>query len=297
MNKANTAEINARFHIERISLILLLGCNLKCKNCCVQAPYYKHKYYPRLDFIKREIDALFTVADSINYFSVEGGEIFLRPDLAQILAHIANYKLRIGVEVPVITNGTILPSKDVIDAAKLLGDKIRFIVDDYGKLSPNAHKMWEIFRAEGVRCDVRNYDNDAYCGGWIDLYGDYFEKHSVAEADCLFSKCAYAQKLKGVLEIIGGLIYFCPVSRVFSERGLAKNESVDFLSDNIDVEAVRSKILDWFGSKSLSACRFCNGFLDDSERCKPAEQLTEKEAETVYFSPFKYRENFEDTVL
>ncbi|MDR2357947.1 MAG: radical SAM protein [Oscillospiraceae bacterium] len=279
------------FRLERISLILLLGCNLKCKHCCVQAPYYERKYYPTLDFIKREIDATFTIADCINYFSVEGGEVFLRKDLALILTHLSQYVDKIGVEAPVITNGSFLPGRDVIGAAKLFGEKIRFIIDDYGVLSPNAHEMAKILRDEGIRCDLRNYDDNPYCGGWVDLYGDYGEKHSADAAEAMFLKCAWAQKLHGVFEIIGGLFYFCPASRVFSERNRTENEAIDFLAKGVSLQEIRARIQAWFEGGAISACRFCNGIHDHSERKRPAVQLTAGEETSARLSTFRYREN------
>ncbi len=279
------------FKLERISLILLLGCNLKCKHCCVQAPYYEHKYYPSLEFIKHEIDRLFQISSTIHYFSLEGGETFLRKDLAAILEHLSHYVGQIGVEAPVITNGTILPDQEVLNAAKLFGDKIRFIIDDYGSLSPKAHEMCALLEREGIRYELRDYDDNPYCNGWVDLYGEYGPKHDEQGAISMFAKCAWAQKLKGVMEIIGGLIYFCPASRVYNELGLAVagDEVVNFLDEKRSLEEIRLQIGQISFKKALSACRFCNGIHDDSARYKPAVQLTGGEAVRIQFSK-KYRE-------
>ncbi|EHL04610.1 hypothetical protein HMPREF0322_04697 [Desulfitobacterium hafniense DP7] len=283
----------SKFELERVSLILLMNCNLRCKKCCVQAPYYAKKYYPSLGFIKAEIDRLFGIADTINYFSVEGGEVFLRKDFAEVLAHLADYKEYIGVEAPVITNGTILPSREVLDAAKLFGGKIRFIIDDYGKLSNNVNRMVEILEQENIRYEVRNYDDNPYYGGWVDLYGDYDQKHDESGARDMYSRCAWAQKLKGVFEIIGGLIYFCPSSRVFYERGLAvaEDEVIDFMGDESSVDIIRDKIRALFAKESLAACKYCNGIHDASARYKPALQLTNDELKVAHLSNHLYRES------
>lgn len=283
--------MSERFELERVSLILLMNCNLKCKGCCVQAPYYAHKYYPSLNFIKAEIDRLFRIADKINFFSVEGGEALLRKDFGKILAHLAMYKEQIGVEVPIVTNGTIVPDQETIDAAKQLGDKARFIVDNYGTLSNKIADIEALLVKNSIRHTIRNYDNDAYCGGWVDLYGNYEKKHNEADAKKLHSKCAWVQKLKGVIEIIGGQIYFCPVSRVFFERGLAvmNDEKIDFMAER-PIDDIRKELKALFEKPALAACQFCNGIHDESERFQPAVQLTDEELRNAYLSTYRYRE-------
>lgn len=279
------------FALERISLILLMNCNLKCKKCCVQAPYYEKKYNPALNFIEAEIDRLFEIADTIRFFSIEGGEALLRKDFGQILEHLVPYKERVGVEIPVITNGTIVPDRETVHAAKLLGDKVRFIVDDYGPVSNRVEEIAALLEQNSIRCTVRNYSDDCYYGGWVDLYGNYEKKQDRAGAEDLHSRCAWVQKLKGVLEIIGGRIYFCPASRVFYERGLAvsKDEMIDFMEGQ-PVEEIRQKLRNIFQKRSLAACQYCNGIYDGSARYKPAVQLTDTELENAYLSPYLYRE-------
>lgn len=279
------------FKLERISLILLMNCNLKCKGCCVQAPYYKKKYNPSLDFIKLEIDCLFQIVDRINFFSVEGGEALLRKDFGKILGHLLQYKEKIGVEIPVVTNGTIIPDQDTVEAARALGDKIQFIIDDYGPLSTQVDKIVSLLSSNNIRHMVRNYNDNCYCGGWVDLYGNYEKKWDKAGAEDLHSRCAWVQKLNGVMEIIGGKIYFCPAARVFYERGLAvaQDEEIDFTA-NQSVEEIRQKLRNLFQKQSLAACQYCNGIHDKSTRFKPAVQLSDKELERAYLSPYLYRE-------
>lgn len=279
------------FELERISLILTMHCNLKCRNCCVQAPYYEKKYYPTLDFVKGEIDRLFQIANTIRFFSIEGGEALLRSDLGEILEHLAGYQEQIGVEIPIITNGTIIPDQATIRAAKALGDKVRFIVDNYGAISSHTREIVALLEEKEVRYTVRNYDDDCYCGGWVDLYGNYGEKRDEAGAEDMHARCAWVQKLKGVMEIIGGRMYFCPASRVFYERGLAvsEDEIIDFMQIS-SVEEVRKRIKTLFQKPALGACRYCNGIHDDSVRYKPALQLTDKELSKAYRSSYVYRE-------
>ena len=279
-----------RFELERISLILTMRCNLKCRDCCVQAPYYREKYHPTLEFIKCEIDRLFQIADTIRFFSIEGGEALLRGDFAEILEHLVNYKDKIEVEIPIITNGTVLPDQAVLRAAGLLGEKVRFIVDNYGAISRHVEELASLLEEKHIRCTIRNYD-DCYCGGWVDLYGNYEKKWDKAGAEALHSRCAWVRKLKGVMEVIGGQIYFCPASRVFYERGLAvaEDERIRFM-DGRPVEEVRRQIRGLFEKRSLAACQYCGGIHEDSARCKPAVQLTQAELDRHWLSPEVYRE-------
>ncbi len=276
---------------ERISLVVLMSCNLKCKNCVEQAPYYERKYHPTLDFLKAEIDRLFQIADTIRFFSIEGGEALLRDDFGEILGYLDKYKEQIGVEIPIVTNGTIVPDRATIDAAKALGEKARFIVDDYGPISSRVEEIAAVLGEDHIRYTVRNYDDECYCGGWVDLYGDYGRKWDRAGAEDLHSRCAWVQKLKGVMEIIGGRIYFCPPSRVYYERGLAAAEDEVIRFMDLPVETAREQIRALFQKRSLSACRYCNGIHDGSVRYKPAVQMTDEELAKSWRSREIYRES------
>jgi len=78
-------------------------CNLNCKYCYVNGC----KAEPSLSEIKRIIDE---AADlSVFQFCISGGECFLRKDVFQIL----EYAIKKGLDLSIVTNGTLL-NKNVV---------------------------------------------------------------------------------------------------------------------------------------------------------------------------------------
>jgi len=278
--------------LERVSLHCTFHCNLQCEKCCVRAVEYIKKYNPDLAFIQKQIDEIFRLADKINYFAVEGGEPLLYKEFTDVIRYIFKYADKIGVEMPVVTNGSIIPSDELIESLALFGDKAHVIIDYYGAdYSPKAKDIVTALDNRNVRYTVKDYSENLYCGGWIDLYGNYELKHNLEDSKKLYDKCAWAQKLKGVLEIMGGMVFFCPSSRMFRERGIDTSDGyIDMLDESTTLEQKREIVRGWYSVDSFNACMYCNGIHDESERFKPAIQLTEEQLKLVCTNEFKYRE-------
>ena len=271
---------------------MTLRCNLSCEKCCVRVVEYKKKYMPTYEFLKLQIDKIYEVADVINYFSVEGGEPLLHKNLADVLRHTLKYKDRIGIELPLITNGSIMFGDELIHALSEFGVKAHVIIDDYGKKnSPHVKDIANVMAESGIRCSIKDYANNLYYGGWVDLYDDYALKHTKEESLELFAKCAWSQKLRGPLEIIGGMVFYCPPCRMNYERGVDTSDGyVDLLDESISRDEKRDKIRGWYSMKGLTACMYCNGIHDDSKRYTPAKQLTPEQLVNVCTNEFVYRE-------
>jgi len=278
--------------LERVSLHCTFHCNLQCEKCCVRAVEYKKKYNPDLAFLHKQIDEIFRIADKINYFAVEGGEPLLYKNFTEVIRYILKYKDRIGIEMPIVTNGSIIPSNDLIELLTQFGDKVHIIIDYYGEdKSTKVKDIVEVLEKKKIHYTVKDYSENLYYGGWIDLYGNYDLKHNLEESRILHSKCAWAQKLQGVLEIMGGMIFFCPPSRMFRERGVDTSDGyIDMFDETFTLEQKREKIKGWYCVEGFNACMYCNGIHEGSERFKPAVQLTKEQLKTVCVNEFQYRE-------
>lgn len=281
-----------KLEIERTSLLLCLDCNLRCRDCCLRVKTYQYGYRPDLTFIQAEVAQLFHIVDRINYFSVEGGEPLLCKFLPEVLDLLSVYIDRIGVEVPLITNGTLLPSAKLIAALKRLGNKAHVIIDNYGaELSVQVPEVVTLLKQHDIRYSIKDYTDNLYYGGWVDLYGAFDKKRTREESKLLFSKCAWAQKLQGVGEVIGGLLVFCPPSRLYRERGIDTNDGwLDMFDDSTTLEEKREIVRGWYEKDCFTACMYCNGIHDESERIPPAVQLTPDELKAVKINEYQYRE-------
>ena len=60
-----------------------------------------------------------------------------------------------------------------------------------------------------------------------------------------------------------------------------QSEYIDLLDSTLSIEEQRGKIRAIYAKKSLSACAYCGGLCEDSERFVPGEQLTNEEMQYV----------------
>ncbi len=143
------------------------ACNLRCKACLNFTTYIKKFKHQPIEKLKKEIDLYFRNVDYTGLFFISGGEPLLYPKLAELIEYIeSNYDDKI-YEIGIVTNGTIIPSKEVIDC--LENSRIKLTVDDYrATLSDKEEaityniKFFKSLMKDNIR--VRKYDE------WISLY-------------------------------------------------------------------------------------------------------------------------------
>lgn len=266
---------SGEFHALKVGIITTHVCTLKCALCSERTSQYKERYNPTLDFLKQEIDALFEIFDFILKFEITGGEALVRKDLDEVLNYLLKYKKQFG-RIRLLSNGTIIPNDKVVSALKQFGRQADVLIDDYGNnISVNAQAAVDKLRSNGILCIHRKQDaENLHCGGWVD-FGDLTLKHSQEEAEKLFSKCLVPKKIGGGV-CVGrdGLISTCRVVEQCRYFGIVDNPD-EYLSvfEDSSVEEKRQKLLGLFDKKSYDACRYCNGFCEDSVRFVPAEQI------------------------
>jgi hypothetical protein len=92
-------------------------------------------------------------------------------------------------------------------------------------------------------------------------------------------------------EIIGGLLIFCPPSRIYNERGIDTRDGwIDMFDATTTREEKRETVRGWYKKDCFNACMYCNGIHDESERITPAIQLTPEEYKLVRVNEYRYRE-------
>jgi hypothetical protein len=227
--------------------------------------------------IEKTAAAYFSIIDHVEQFSISGGEPLLHEELPKIISILLRYENQFDT-LEVITNGTLLPKKELLNVLSA-NKKICVLIDDYGKsLSKKTEQIHQILDNENIKNSMRRYyGKDAHCGGWVD-FGRGFERRwkSVEEIEALYRKCAYPVKLGFCFQISGGELHPCSRSRRCMEKSILtkdKTEYIDLLDETISMEE-RKKFFRGFASRrSLRACAYCAGMCDDSPRFVPAEQL------------------------
>lgn len=285
-----------KFCMHHAGMRITISCNLKCALCAAYTPYMQDipSHLP-LVRLKASLIRYFDLVDYVSKFTVLGGEPLLHPDLPEFIELFQQYAEHVGI-VEIVTNGSILPSKQLISAAKKLGSKIYFLVDNYGKaLSNNLLKIDCLLTEAGITHVIRENNEDyAHCNGWID-YGNLLEKKLFSKEDCekLYAKCAQPQKMHFCFTIRDGIMYPCAsyeICRGFG--GIVGNysEYIDLFDDLLTTAEQRQKIKSIYERKSLSACAYCNGMCEDSQRYTPAVQLTAEELRCVRDGARSYQE-------
>lgn len=275
-------------------LVLTMACNLKCKLCSNYSPYYHKPDFYSIEYLKDQMKRYFSIVTHIKKLMVTGGEPFLHPELSTLIDEIKLYEDQLDV-FGVITNGTLLPSEDLLRAAKDFGPKFHFLIDDYGpNLSVKAKELDELLTKHGINHIMRTYHGEeAHCGGWV-YFGDLTEKKigEKEEREALFSKCAYPQKLHFAFDLVGGAMYPCSVCRRCKELDVVDNydEYIDLFDDSLTIEEQREKIANIYKLKSLEACAYCNGMTDDSPRFATAQQLTQEDILCIHSGANQYSE-------
>lgn len=274
---------SGEFHALKIGLITTHNCTLRCKLCSERTSEYNNRYMPTLEYLKKELDEVFKIFDYIMKFEVTGGEALTRKDLDELLKYLYNFKTQFG-RVRLLTNGTIVPPDSVVEALKLFGEQADVLVDDYGEgISINAVKAVDKLKENNISCIHRKQDaGNMHCGGWVD-FGDLTKKHSEEEAKQLYKKCIIPNKIGGGV-CVGrdGYMSACRVVEQCRFFGITNNSS-EYLNvfDDTSIEEKREKLLNIFNHEMFSACQFCNGMYEGSERFVPAEQYTVEEAKKV----------------
>ena len=283
------------FCMERVGLFTNMSCNLNCKLCAADAPYRRNFKDFSLEQQKKVISRFFEAVSYVKKYSVAGGEPLLSKDLPALLDFLFHYSDRIG-KIDIITNGTIVPKAEILNAAKKFGNQLIFLVDDYGPhLSTKLDEIADALTKAEIPFEIRENKFDAsHCGGWVD-FTDGLEKlhHSQADVEDLYARCAYPQKLKFCFSTRNGIMYPCDQVRRCVEMGIltdCKDDYINLLDENLSIEDIQNKIRHLYKVKSLSACAYCAGLCENSVRFPPAEQLTKEEIECVKQGARSYRE-------
>ena len=273
------------FSLPCVTVVPSLLCNLKCKHC--GTPYLKNKLERSNDEIMKDVERFFKIVDRVEKIFVHGGEPLLYKGLPDLLERILTYSDRFG-GLRIITNGTIVPSKDTLNVLKKYGEKFRHLmIDDYGPiLSKKIPEIKEALEKENIPFFVRDYwTENAYDGGWYDLgnsEGFLRVLHTPEEAQEIYEKCSVSMS-SSCSTIFNGIWSPCdPVFRRI-DLGLSVdiNDYVDLTDENKTVEQQREKIRKILDEKCLDVCKYCKGMCKDSVRVKAAEQLTSEEFQQI----------------
>jgi len=278
MAKMNMKKMN-ELYFDAISIQVTWKCNLKCKYCCTGSPYKQHLPHFPLDILDSSFDKFFSLIEYARKVSFSGGEPLLRKDLPNLIDNFFRFSSRFEF-IELITNGTIIPSDELIRVLKKHKERIAIQIDHYGEVSKNADKVAEILENHKLSYRVREYyGENASHGGWVD-YGDFDKKHDEKQAHELYRKCFfshYRRETDPYIDLSNGVVHLCVRSLLTMEKGCVPNEPPEFIDimDNTKTDdELRDHIFKLTWARYLNSCMFCNGFCaDNTQRVLPSVQL------------------------
>lgn len=270
-------------NIQHVAYAITLNCTLKCKRCSILSPYLKKTYNPSFEMLKCNTEALFRIADSVEFVNITGGEPLLR-EVDDTLVNTLDYLFEIPdvklQKIRIYTSGTIVPSDALCEEIVRLAAKktFWFEIDDYGERSIRLDELIKKLEFYKIKYNKRDYSKDLYFDGWVDFRHTNDKKRSGQSAKKLFDKCSCGDALS--VGFVDGLLFACPATCVRYMCGEIDKDHPEVIDLFGNREQMREKWISLSESKFFESCIYCpDGICKDSKRFMPAEQVTKEEIE------------------
>lgn len=230
-------------------------CTLHCRKCA----HACHKVNISADDMtlvraKESADYFFSNVDVVNEFVLIGGEPFLYADLEKLVDYIGNnYREKI-LTFAITTNGTILPSDEMVELCKRHHVTVR--VSDYSDTIPKLQTRYELLYRKLAEVEVIVWKTQREdC--WFD-YG--FEEVERGE-DASLITAAFDRCRTDCREIRGSRYYYCVMARSVPENMGWEIGKDDFLElrDLTDRKLFFEYQQGYSQKGYLDLCRHCRG--------------------------------------
>ena len=242
---------NSGFIINQVEICVTERCTLKCRDCANLMRFYINPKDCDAYITLSSIQKLTEIADYIEQVTILGGEPFLFPSFKEILLEIR--KMQNINSIKIITNGSILPEREVFDAIREAGAIV--FISYYSELSQCADRLVNECEKHGIICIVAENME------WQNL-GSPIEKRefSTNETFQLFNSCV----LNGFNTIIGHKLYVCSRAAHMFNCGIkveADNDSFDLSEKFSDTKTAKNALFQFLNYNNYpSSCEYCNGF-------------------------------------
>lgn len=248
-----------RLYSRRIDISLTEKCTLKCKKCNMFMPYFnKSCDLDHYDVLK-QIDEYFDMVDYVESFNLLGGEPLLYSNLAQTVDYVGQ-KYRDRMEhLKIFTNGTILPSDELLDNCKKWNVEIQ--ISDYTNEVHYESRINQVM-------DILDKREISYYTFKSDEWGDFgFPDNpnniGKEEVEGYFNACR--APFRGLYK---SRVYFCHLETSAIRAGLFPDNSNDYF----EIDRSRKKEFFEFDmgyneQGGITFCAKCRG-------CYPLNKLT-----------------------
>lgn len=266
--------IFGKIDIPYLQLVVTTKCTLKCKDCHDLMPYFQPEqhYTGDIEQIISDMHKILDNVDSIISVRLLGGEPLLFKEITQIITFLDNEKKIKSYDF--ITNGTIMPSNDLINKLAV-SYKVRVFVDNYTRAIPplleSFTKVVKRLRDNNIYCITLDWDNKK----WFDAGRVYKRNREVNEIINNFLACGmYCVSLIGD-ECSFGKIFVCPRASSMSKLYDINNFNGDYI--DLSSNNIRKEILRFYSKKFFNACDYCHDMSKSKEYIEAGIQLKNEE--------------------
>jgi organic radical activating enzyme len=240
---------SAGLYIKSVDVVLTEKCTLKCHDCANLMQYYEKPKHCLHTTILKATERFISAVDHLFEFRLLGGEPFVDKKMHDILNRLCQYE-KVSCII-VYTNGTILPSNDVMESLK--NKKVQVQVTDYGPLSRQLHSLLAAFDQQKINYTVVKFDK------WQDCGGIEYRTRTKEELKRLYANCCAAD----TYTLLHGTLFPCPFSSHAINLGAipSKRDELVILDDETTPVQVLRENLRLFTQPRLhlQACEYCGG--------------------------------------
>lgn len=236
-----------------LDLVITEFCTRRCRDCSNLMQYYQKPEHLPSDSIISDLEKLLECF-RVEELKILGGEPFTNPEvLNAVLGHLAGKAGSRVDRINIITNGTVIPGDECIEAMKT-DPKIEVTFSNYGTVSSRQDEFVELCKENGIRHTV--IDGSFY---WLDFGRPvkYLESW-----DFLERQYKHCYNRKNCNTLYRGGFYACPRQAHGIHLGLlpdVKDEYVDLYDPKYSTsDELKHAILGVVRRKKhVTACRFC----------------------------------------
>ncbi len=257
------AYLNDGYVIEHLDLIITEICTLNCEACGSLMPLYVKPQNCDEENVIKGLDALLKSNCYIKELCIIGGEPFVNQKLMKQI--LVKYKDNRQIATfMTISNGTLLPTKEVLTAMKSNG-KFIVVFSNYGNLSKAQEKAVQLLDEYGIESAIETKEDIVGHEGriWIDYgkvkhYDFKYDKHQNMFLNC-------NERLM-CTTLLNGKLFLCPriahaVNLGLIPSGLQGNY-LDLLHEeyiNSDNKIKQNMCINYLKNEEHPiACEYCN---------------------------------------
>jgi len=152
-----TGTFNDEINLKKTAFCITNRCTLNCKLCIAYIPYLKNKRDITPDESQKILKNYFSIVDSVNVFTISGGEPLLHRELPELLKAVYRYKPQIKSSIDFVSNATMPISEKVLELFCKHREYTRVVISNYGELSRKLNDIIAVLNENGINFIVHKY--------------------------------------------------------------------------------------------------------------------------------------------